>query len=349
MTSKADWTVAIIGGGIAGASAGQQLSRQGASVTVFDKGRGPGGRCATRRHASYSFDHGAQYFTARDPRFRRQVAAWATEGTVARWRPRMGELTPAGYEPTRQKKMWVGTPGMNAIGRAMLEPLNARFGSLITSIDHDEQGWSLRDHQGQGYGRYDQLLVTVPAPQAGPLLGDHFPEASDAAHHATMLPCWSLMLAFDKPIDLPFDAAKIAGQGPISWLARNSSKPGRRHGGMDCWVVQADHAWSRGHIEFSTRQALDKLLDDFARVCAICKVAFTRPVHADAHRWRYALAVPDAARDCMLNADNGLAVAGDWLAGGRVETAWLSGLAAAEALTANWFERIPALAGASPR
>ncbi|MEM9345878.1 MAG: FAD-dependent oxidoreductase [Planctomycetota bacterium] len=349
MTSKADWNVAIIGGGISGASAGQQLSQRGASVTVFDKGRGPGGRCATRRHESYSFDHGAQYFTAHDPRFRRQVAAWATEGTVARWRPRIGELTPAGYEPTRQKKMWVGTPGMNAIGRAMLEPLDTHFGSLITSIDHDEQGWSLRDREGQSYGRYDQLLVTVPAPQVGPFLGDHFSEASDASNHAKMLPCWSLMLAFDQPIDLPFDAAKAAGSGPIGWLARNSSKPGRSSNGMDCWVVQADHEWSRGHVELSMQQALDKLLNDFARVCAMCGVAFTGPVHADAHRWRYALATPDAAQDHMLNANKGLAVAGDWLAGGRIETAWLSGLAAAETLTANRFEQTPALAGATPR
>ena len=42
---------------------------QGWAVTVFDKGRGPGGRLATRRADDLRFDHGAQYFTARDPRF----------------------------------------------------------------------------------------------------------------------------------------------------------------------------------------------------------------------------------------------------------------------------------------
>lgn len=345
MASDTDWKVAIIGAGMAGASAGQVLARQGACVALFDKGRGPGGRCATRRQDVYSFDHGAQYFTARDPRFRRQVAAWARQGVAARWRPRIGELVDGRFEPTARKDLWVGTPGMNGIAREMLDGLDVRFNAAVRAIEHGVDGWAVIEDSGEDHIGFDQLLVTAPAPQVSALLRDHFPQACDAAEHATMLPCWSLMLAFGSRVDLPFDAAKVAGDGPISWLSRNSSKPGRADNGMDCWVVQADHDWSREHVELSPIEATERLLGDFMRICKASDTPMTGPAHVSAHRWRYALATPSEAKPCMIEPDNGLAVAGDWLSGGRIETAWLSGLAAAESLAAAHLDQPAAITG----
>jgi hypothetical protein len=68
--------IAVIGAGISGLTAARTLQDQGHRVTVFEKLRSPGGRAATRRINELQFDHGAQYFTARDPAFRRAVAAW---------------------------------------------------------------------------------------------------------------------------------------------------------------------------------------------------------------------------------------------------------------------------------
>jgi renalase len=56
--------IAIIGAGIAGLACAQRLQDGGCSVTLFDKGRGAGGRMATRRvttpFGEIAFDHGAQ-------------------------------------------------------------------------------------------------------------------------------------------------------------------------------------------------------------------------------------------------------------------------------------------------
>ena len=68
--------VAIIGAGLAGLIAGRELFRGGADVIVFDKGRSPGGRLATRRIGGATLDHGAQFFTVRSPAFAAQVADW---------------------------------------------------------------------------------------------------------------------------------------------------------------------------------------------------------------------------------------------------------------------------------
>lgn len=332
MTTDSDWKVAIIGAGIAGASAGQALAQLGACVAIFDKGRGPGGRCATRRQDACRFDHGAQYFTARDLRFRKQVAAWARAGAADRWRPRIGELKDGTFMPTSRNDLWVGTPGMNDLARNMLDCLDVQFNAQVRAIEPKAGGWAVIEAGGQTHIGFDQLLITVPAPQVRPLLNEQYPEAGTLARASTMLPCWSLMLAFERPVDVPFDAAKVVGDGPISWIARNSSKPGRPESGMDCWVVQADHQWSREHVEQTAPQACETLLNDFTRVCRQCSAPISRPIYAAAHRWRCALATPRETTPCMIQPRAGLAVAGDWLSGGRIENAWLSGLAAAESL-----------------
>ena len=56
--------VAIVGAGIAGLSCALRLQGGDHHVTLFDKGRGAGGRMSTRRvetpAGTAAFDHGAQ-------------------------------------------------------------------------------------------------------------------------------------------------------------------------------------------------------------------------------------------------------------------------------------------------
>ena len=53
--------IAVIGSGIAGLACARRLSDAGYAPILFDKGRGIGGRLATRRTPDgRQFDHGAQ-------------------------------------------------------------------------------------------------------------------------------------------------------------------------------------------------------------------------------------------------------------------------------------------------
>ena len=96
--------ICIVGAGIAGLTAADTLRSAGWAVTVVDKGRGVGGRMATRRIDSSSFDHGAQFFTARDERFKARVHAWEAAGIAQNW-----HTSPAG-EPRYR-----GVEGMSSI------------------------------------------------------------------------------------------------------------------------------------------------------------------------------------------------------------------------------------------
>ena len=88
--------VAVVGAGVAGLACAQRLRASGRTVVVFDKGRRPGGRVSTRRHDGLQFDHGAQFFTARDPRFVQLVMRCEDQGQVARWGGPFATLA-AGY------------------------------------------------------------------------------------------------------------------------------------------------------------------------------------------------------------------------------------------------------------
>ena len=75
----------VVGAGLAGLIAARTLVAEGHSVTVVDKGRSVGGRLATRRIAGATVDHGAQFFTVRDPEFADIVSRWVDADVVHEW------------------------------------------------------------------------------------------------------------------------------------------------------------------------------------------------------------------------------------------------------------------------
>ena len=306
--------IAIVGAGMAGLSCGQRLSRLGHEVRLFDKGRGPGGRMATRRMedggTTLHFDHGAQYFTARDPRFVEQVAHWEASGVAARW-------AAAGDDA------WVGTPAMNAPLKAMAGELGVQFGTRIEQLVRDGEGWQI-DGEGAPDARFDAVLVAVPAEQAGPLLQPHAPAMARLADQTASDPCWTLMAGFEAPLALVQDT--LRQRGPIGWAARNNAKPGRAS--EECWVVQASPEWSRAHLEDNAETVAAALLAALAEANG---GPLPRQLGATAHRWRFARS-GTAGEEALWDAEQRIGVCGDWLIGPRVEAAYMSGLLLAEAV-----------------
>ena len=306
--------IAIVGAGMAGMSCGQRLSRLGHEVRLFDKGRGPGGRMATRRmeygDTTLHFDHGAQYFTAREPRFVDQVAHWEATGVAARW-------AAAGDDA------WVGTPAMNAPLKAMAGELGVQFGTRIEQLVRDGDGWQL-DGEGAPDARFDAVLVAVPAEQAGPLLQPHAPAMATLADQTASDPCWTLMAGFEAPLALVQDT--LRQRGPIGWAARNNAKPGRAN--EECWVIQASPEWSRAHLEEDAETVAAALLAELAEANG---GPLPRQLGATAHRWRFAKS-GTAGEEALWDAEKRIGVCGDWLIGPRVEAAYMSGLLLAEAV-----------------
>jgi len=134
---------------------------------------------------------------------------------------------------------------------------------------------------------------------------------------------WALMLRFDATLAMPFDAAFV-NQGPLRWVAHDGHKPGR--GEAATWLLHATAEWSEAHIEDTPETVAPLMLAAWAELGGPPPAAWT------AHRWRYADTDPACVPPeigCAWLPEQGLGLCGDWLHGGKVEGAWLSGQALA--------------------
>ena len=150
--SNAQAAVTVIGGGMAAITCARTLVQAGHQVTVFEKSHGAGGRMSTRNSPFGTFDHGAQYFTVRDPRF--VEALQTTPKTCRPWSANMvqvlderGRVAAAGL-PAREPH-WVAKPGMNALVKTWAAPLedSILFDTRVTHIETDAMDkalWQLR-------------------------------------------------------------------------------------------------------------------------------------------------------------------------------------------------------------
>jgi predicted NAD/FAD-dependent oxidoreductase len=334
---------AIVGAGISGLACARTLLQAGHEVTVFEKALKVGGRMASRSTPFGSFDHGAQYFTVRDERFRLAIQHTAQE-TCRPWSANaVRVLDPFGHVaeaalPTREPH-WVGAPTMDALPKLWARPLadagKVELGTRIQRIERDAVDaarWQLRtqgaDESVHVYSGFDAVLLAIPGPQARALLETSklAPLFVERLAQVDIAPCWTLMLAFPQALQPglyhlgPQWNAALSTHHRIAWLARESSKPGR--GPIERWTVQGSPAWSTEHFNDDEERVRAKLLKAFAEVTGIR----AQPAHADIKRWRHAKTLQPLGRSHLWDARIGLGACGDWCIGHRLEDAFVSGL-----------------------
>jgi predicted NAD/FAD-dependent oxidoreductase len=312
--------VAILGAGLAGLSAARRLLDQGISVVVFDKGRGPGGRTSIRRAGLWQFDHGAQYFTVRDSEFAKQVDGWLERGVVAEWKGRIVALVEnAHLDESGARRRLVGVPGMNAMAQDLARETEVETGQPVSGLRRGTRVWHLLRDEDEESGPFDAVLITLPPAQALPFLKST-PELARQARRVHMRPCWAVMAAFAGRVAVDFSGAFV-NIGPLSWVARDSSKPGRPDG--ECWVLHAGPAWSAEHFDSEIVDVKRQLLEALATATGLEQLPM--PQHLDAMRWRFAIPEEPLPERSYLDPVAGIGIAGDWCGGPRVEGAWLSG------------------------
>ncbi len=317
--------VAVIGAGISGLMCARTLADHGCDVTVFEKSRGVGGRMSTRRVGdNLSFDHGAQYFTARDKRFRRYVESWIHDRLVAPWDGRIVVVEQGVIKADKAgDARYVAVPGMSSIGKHIAAELNVQLETQVAAAKHSDDKWVLTSDNGVALGQFDVVIVAVPSHQAAALL----PEGSQLREQTSgvkMNGCWALMMALKQSLDLDFDAAFVH-HSPLSWIARNSSKV-QRNGDRETWVVHASAEWTEAHIDNSPDQIQQRLLDEFWTAVGRPRV---EPIHLSVHRWRFAIPAEPLTESCLFDDQRRIGACGDWCGGPRVEGAFLSGMAVA--------------------
>lgn len=346
MTISSKPRVAIVGAGLAGLVVAARLKQAGFDVAIFDKGRFVGGRLASRDRDHNQFDYGAQYFTVKDQTFRDFIEPLRQSSVVQSWQGRFvsqGESDAALSRVSDGKERLVGVPTMRSLSEQIAENagLDVHTGCRVISVKRSESSWSLAFAEGESAASdvvcdgFDYLVLNMPPAQAQALTNLDL-----GAYRFT--PCIGVMLAFYAPLALPFDGASFESSASFfSWLARDSSKPGRPPG--ERWLLHISGATADSLWQLSDEALTAEALAKFKDLCAanIEQFELPKPSFAKVHRWRYALALKPVDKDGVPNLgyiyqqDLKLGYCGDWLHSPRVEGAFLSGHRLSGAIVAD--------------
>jgi len=374
-------SVAVVGGGHAGCACATALRRRGVErVDAFDAGRALGGRHASRAGADGArWDHGARYVElVRDDASGRAFARWTTAARERRavdaWRG------PRARVDARNGTRWVSEDeserlcavgGWDSVSEAWMRDVGvrARTSTRVTSLARASDGTiDVRFVSGGEGGRegvergYDVVVLADKnlARKGGVMEALDAEDVARAMRAVESAPALALMVTFNRAPEVSFVGAEVDNDPTLSWIANESSKPGRAPG-THCWVAHATEAFAREKVtpealalrvgtpehEAWLQQVADEMVASFIRLVRLAEYeapTATAPLeitYARAHRWGAAFPTSiapgaEANGGFLRSSTPGAAVyaIGDYCASplGTVRAAVESGLACAEAI-----------------
>lgn len=315
----------IIGAGISGLLCGHKLQAAGHSVRILEKGRGLGGRMATRRMSGARLDHGAQFFTAREPEFQSLVEEWLAAGVIREWFTHGSEDASSAGHPR-----YCGIHGMTDLPKYLAVDLEVYPSEQVSELARDGGRWIVRTQAGSTYTG-QQLVITAPLPQALNLLdtsGLNYAGADKAAlsavrYHRGL----ATLVILDGPSGLPNQGACQLGVAPLSWIGDNTQKGISPE--VHAVTLHADPEFSAAHWD-SPNEVRGPLM-----LAAAAPYLKAEVLEYNCHRWGFTQPINPWSELYYRNAGLQLTLAGDSFGGPRIEGAARSGLAAAQALLAD--------------
>lgn len=329
--------------------------------------------------------------------FKQIVDEWVAEGIVGEWEGTFGMLDSGSgkftQEPHRQR--FVGTPSMNSVAKALAKRDGValctsrrvvRFEGGPSGCDKNNR-WSVV-HRSSGPAimrkdgtpiKVDQITdenfhaVVVADKQAAsdrstrayqeqpPMQSAASPVVWHGMRAASQTPSFALMFAVRRKFGgdtlFPFHGATVVGDDVVSWIADDSSKPGRptgsdtSPGAVQCFVATSTSAYAKSRakalVTVPGTAPHQSLLDEVAKEMleATLRLAGVTPkdvdvVHVAAHRWGAAFpgsetfaAAAESGGGCLSDFPRRIVGCGDFCVSPKMEGAVLSGAAAAARVT----------------
>jgi len=168
-------------------------------------------------------------------------------------------------EGATSQKLYTGMNGVGSITSSLLERNRVKvwLNTMVTSLvlqDSDGCGkrkWFLRTNQDVQHDAFDSVVLANQDPGFAANVIEYLQGAAPDEElsqepvskvisefscrlrglSAARCSRYSLSLVFPRPLsELPFDAVSVHN-AELQFLSRESSKPGRRSGGVECWTV----------------------------------------------------------------------------------------------------------------
>ncbi len=305
--------ILIIGSGIAGISSSLKLKSYGLEPTIIDKGDFIGGRIGTRdvkiKDKSHYFFHGAQFFTAKSDNFQKIVQ----NGLNNKYIKEYGSFSPPRYR---------GFESMRNFLINLSQNLSIIQNVKITHLIPCKEKISVFDNKSSIWQTYDGVISTLPAPQNLDLMRK-FPTLKKTLKTASYDSCIALMFFFDKyPKNIPHFFDYYGKQGILSWMAAGSS--------LRFWTAHAQATFSNKSLNKDRVLVKNKIFSEIEKVI----YPFEKNININFHSlqiWKYAK-VTKVSSGPQIDPKSPIAIAGDFMEGPNIESAFISGEKAADLL-----------------
>ncbi|MEK0414697.1 MAG: hypothetical protein RL352_94 [Actinomycetota bacterium] len=308
--------VVVVGAGISGLLAARRLVEAGHTVTTFDKGRSSGGRCATRRIGSSTFDHGAQFFTVRSDEFAALVHGWLAEGIAKEWC--------RGFSEHDGHPRYCGVNGMTSITKRLADGLDVRYSSMVFSLERLPRSWRVHLDDGTSV-ETDHVVLTCPVPQSMALIVNTDVEVPDAIRTIEYDKIIAALVVVEGETNVPAPGGVQNADTTFSFIADNKQKG---ISGTGALTFHCSPSFSEEHWWTDAATTHEDVMRRAQEWIGDAKVVEHQP-----KRWR--MAAPRTTWHERCWSSSGVTLAGDAFAGPKVEGAALSGLAAAQRVLSN--------------
>ncbi len=312
--------IAIIGSGLSGITIALELKEK-FNIDIFEKSRGVGGRMSTRKESPFTFDHGAQFFKINTTDFMNFVSELLSKKIILPWKFKLAHFE--GIKLIKNEviqnedKFFVGVPNMDSILKYLSKKIDIIVNTKIEKIEKRKDGWFLYDQNNKSYGKYNWVILTLPAEQSKELITKKISFYS-LIERIKMKCCFSLMVGIDEPLNLDYDAALIK-HTDIAWLAVNNSKPCR----PKKYSLLINSSYDYAAKNFSS--AKDKVIKHLLNITSkLVNRKISDSAHIKLHQWKYVEAEKHPAENYFVDFKNKIGVCGDWFINSRVEGAYIS-------------------------
>ena len=337
--------IAVIGAGMAGLVCAQQLTQAGYSVMIIDKSRGVGGRVATRRLHDTKADHGTCYLKPKGKILQRLINLLVQKGDLEVWTDNLhvkNHASPLVDNP-QLSLPYIAPEGMNVMAKFLAQGLEINRGERVKSINIDSQNqWCLTSESNEKLTA-GAVVIAIPAPQAvmiveslsGNLLSDTFLEKLRSVEY---YPALTVMSGYSDSIEQPeWKAITFKDNSVLGWIGLDSSK--RKNPLQPHFVIHSSADFAEKYFESEDLPQVGReILENAASNVNLSWL--NNPQWMQVHRWRYAFP-KTPLQQTYLPAETAipLVCCGDWCGGNLIESAMLSGIAAAEDINSKLQQR----------
>ncbi|BFZ02679.1 hypothetical protein BsWGS_05718 [Bradybaena similaris] len=290
----------IVGAGITGAASAALLKQQipqNMSISLWDKGRGAGGRMSTKKceeNASITADLGAQYITLTKEYSSKRQSLYDELQSQGILKHMQGKIEGPNNFDLPGAQHFVTPAGSSSLVKYFLQKAGApvKFQCKVTEISFDAGSQASVTTSEDITEDFDIVVLTLPVPQILELrgslhdyLGNH-PDVKKKLLNVTYSSRYALGLFFAPKTNLKYPwCVKYVSENPcVRYIAVDQARRGvaTQNQGQSL-VVHTSVPYGLAHLEDDLNTVKDEILGHVFSILP----EFPAPLSVVPHRWRY--------------------------------------------------------------